>query len=103
MNKKKVKTVKKWPEPKGFKEVQAFLGFANFYQKFIQGYSQTCTTLTKMTKKEQLFYWGHKQEEIFKKLKDKFILASILASFDPEKKIILETDASDQALESCLS
>ena len=39
MDNKKVKAIKKWPEPRNLKEVQAFLGFANFYQRFIQGYS----------------------------------------------------------------
>ena len=39
MDKEKVKAIKEWPEPKNLKEVQAFLGFANFYQRFIQGYS----------------------------------------------------------------
>ena len=38
----------------------------------------------------------------FQELKNKFISAPILASFDPEKRIILETDTSDQALGSCL-
>ena len=103
MDKKKVEAIREWPEPKNLKEVQAFLGFANFYQRFIQGYSQICTLLTKMTKKEQLFYWECKQREAFEKLKKKFISAPILASFDPERKIILETNASDQALGSCLS
>ena len=56
-----------------------------------------------MTKKEQPFYWECEQREAFEKLKKKFILAPILASFDPERKIILETDALDQALGSCLS
>ena len=56
-----------------------------------------------MTKKEQPFHWECKQREAFEKLKKKFILAPILASFDPERKIILKTDASDQALGSCLS
>ena len=56
-----------------------------------------------MIKKEQLFYWGHEQEEAFKKLKNKFISASILASFDPKKKIILKTKVLDQALGLYLS
>ena len=103
MDKKKVKAIKKWPEPRNLKEVQAFLGFANFYQSFIQRSSQICTPLTKMTKKEQPFHWEYEQREAFEKLKKKFILALILASFDLERKIILKTDASDQALGSCLS
>ena len=103
MDDEKVKAIREWPEPRNLKEVQAFLGFANFYQRFIQRYSQICTPLTKMTKKEQPFHWEYEQREAFEKLKKKFILAPILASFNPERKIILETNASDQALGSCLS
>ena len=103
MDNEKVKAIREWPEPRNLKEVQAFLGFANFYQRFIQEYSQICIPLTKMTKKEQPFHWEYKQREAFEKLKKIFTLAPILASFDPERKIILETDASDQALGSCLS
>ena len=103
MDNEKVKVIREWPEPRNLKEVQAFLGFANFYQRFIQRYSKICTPLTKMTKKEQPFHWECEQREAFEKLKKKFILAPILASFNPERKIILKIDASDQALESCLS
>ena len=103
MDNEKVKAIRKWPEPRNLKEVQAFLGFANFYRRFIQGYSPICTPLTKMTKKEQSFYWECKQREAFEKLKKKFILAPILASFNLERKIILKTNASNQALGSCLS
>ena len=103
MDDKKVKAIREWPEPRNLRDVQTFLGFANFYRRFIQRYSQICTPLTKMTKKEQPFHWECKQREVFEKLKKKFILAPILASFDPERKIILKTDASDQALGSCLS
>ena len=103
MDDKKVKAIREWPEPRNLKKVQAFLGFANFYRRFIRGYSQICTPLTKMTKKEQLFHWECKHREAFEKFKKKFISAPILASFDPERKIILETNASDQALGSCLS
>ena len=45
MDKEKVNTIRKWPEQKNFKKVQAFLRFANFYQIFFQRYSQICTPL----------------------------------------------------------
>ena len=35
MDQKKVKVITEWPKPKNLKEIQAFLGLANFYQKFI--------------------------------------------------------------------
>ena len=104
MDKKKVKANREWPEPRNLKEVQVFLGFANFYQRFIQGYSQICTPLTKMTKKEQSFHWECEQREAFEKLKKKIYIGThfgIIWSW--EKNIILKTDASNQALESCLS
>ena len=56
-----------------------------------------------MTKKEQPFHWKCEQRAAFEKLKKKFISAPILSSFDPERKIILKTDTSNQALGSCLS
>ena len=73
MDNEKVKAVREWPKPRNLKEVQAFLGCANFYQRFIQRYSQICTLLTKMTKKEQPFHRECKQREAFKKLKKKFL------------------------------
>ena len=102
MDQEKVEAVTEWPEPKNLKEVQSFLGFANFYQRFIQDYSKVVTPLTTLTKKEQPFNWEKEQQDALHELKKKFIFASILASFDPEKNIILETNASNQALGSGL-
>ena len=48
-----------------------------------------------MTKNKQPFHWECKQREAFEKLKKKFILAPILASFNPERKIVFKTDALD--------
>ena len=40
MNDSKVKAIKEWPTPKTVKGVHSFLGLANFYQRFIEGYAQ---------------------------------------------------------------
>ena len=69
MDQEKVKTVTEWLEPKNLKEVQAFLGFANFYWRFIQGYSKVVTLLMTLTKKEQPFKWEKKQQDVFHGLK----------------------------------
>ena len=55
MDPNKVTAIQEWPEPKTVKEVQAFLGFANFYRWFIEKYSQKATPLTNLTKKDQPF------------------------------------------------
>ena len=102
MDDTKITAVQDWPTPKNLNEVQSFLGFANFYQQFIKKYSRTAVPLTELTKKEETFTWGNSQERVFQELKEKFTSAPILASFDPGQQIIIETDASDQALGSCL-
>ena len=55
MDPSKVTAIAEWPEPKTVKDVQSFLGFANFYQRFIEKYSQKVTPLTNLTKKGATF------------------------------------------------
>jgi hypothetical protein len=102
MDPKKVEAVREWPTPKTVKDVQSFLGFANFYRKFIKGYSNTTAPLTEITKQEIGFHWDRKQKEAFEKLKKDFTSAPMLMMYDPEKKLRMETDASDYALGAVL-
>jgi hypothetical protein len=51
MSEKKVATIQDWTPPKKVKDVQSFLGFANFYRRFIEGFSKVCRPLTELTKK----------------------------------------------------
>ena len=46
----KIEIVKDWPEPKSVRNIQVFLGFANFYQQFIQSFSRIAALLTSMLK-----------------------------------------------------
>ena len=50
MKAKRIEIVKDWPEPKSVHNIQVFLGFANFYWQFIQGFSRIATPLTLMLK-----------------------------------------------------
>ena len=50
MEVKKIEIVKDWPEPKSVCNIQVFLGFANFYRQFIQGFSKIATLFTLMLK-----------------------------------------------------
>ena len=49
MDKEKVKVIQDWPEPQKVKDVQSFLGFANFYRRFIHDYSNIVVPLTHLT------------------------------------------------------
>ena len=55
MDQEKISTVQEWKEPTTVKEVQSFLGFANFYRRFIQGYSKLTRSLNDLTKKSEKF------------------------------------------------
>ena len=92
-----------WPVLKNVKEVQSFLGFMNFYRKFIEKYSKIASPLMELTRKDQKFEWSPEAQKAFDELKKRFTSQPILMSFDPEKPIMLETDASDGAIGACIS
>jgi hypothetical protein len=99
----KVATILDWAAPSSVKETQSFLGFANFYRRFVKGYSAIAAPLTELTKKDQDFAWNNKAQIAFDALKVAFTQAPILLTFDPEKEIVVETDSSDYALGAVLS
>ena len=103
MDSAKVKTILEWKPPRNVKDVQVFLGFANFYRKFIKGYSKITEPLTRLLRKDTKFLWSEKTQSAFDTLKTAFTSAPILTHFNPERPIILETDASDYALAGILS
>ena len=72
MDAKKVEGVTSQPTPTNKKEVQSFLNFANFYRKFIKGYSKVASPLTDLTRNETVFHQTKKAEEAFCKLKKLF-------------------------------
>src|SRR2546429_5360607 len=102
MSEEAVKEIKEWKAPKNVKEVQSFLGFANFYRKFIKLYSKICAPLMDLTKKGLPWKWIHRCEAAFKCLKERFTSTPILAHFHHEHQKHLETDASDLAKGSIL-
>jgi len=103
MSQEKVKAVLDWEIPRSLTEVQSFLGFANFYRRFIQDYSRVARPLTKLTKKTDKWTWNEEAETAFKDLKQRFTTAPILAHFDAQRPVLIETDASDFAIGAVLS
>src|SRR5882672_8046400 len=96
-------TVSAWPTPTNLKAVQAFLGFANFYRRFIVGFSDIVIPLIRLTRKDTHFSWGPDQTKAFGALKHAFTTAPILAHFNPDNPIVVETDASDYAIAAIIS
>lgn len=103
MDTKKPKGVQEWETPKTVKDIQAFIGFANFYRRFMRDCSKICSPMTALTKKGNEFNWTPFCDQAFQFLKNAFTTAPILMHFDPEKQIIVETDASDYVSTAVLS
>jgi len=104
MSDRQVKSVHNRAHPRSVKEVQIFLGFANFHRRFIKDFSTVCNAITEMLKENlKDFHWGREQEEAFEELKKRFTTAPILSHFYPGRKTVVETDASDFVLECVLS
>jgi transposase InsO family protein len=99
----KTSVIRAWPAPTNLKGVQSFLGFANFYRRFIPDYSTIAAPLVALTRKSVPFIWDSKTTNAFNTLKLAFIQAPTLAHFNPEFRCIVETDASDYAIAAILS
>ena len=103
MDPDKLATIKTWETPKKLSDVQAFIGFANFYRRFVRDFSKLTRPLVNLTKKDVPFKWTPECEAAFQALKATFTEAPVLAHFNWAKEIILETDASDYVSAGVLS
>ncbi|KAG5727749.1 hypothetical protein E4T56_gene20776 [Termitomyces sp. T112] len=103
MDPAKVDTILNWPSPRNIKEVQSFLGFANFYRRFIDNYSGITKPLNRLTWKDTPWDWDSKCQSIFLLLKKAFTSAPVLCHFDPSLLIMLKCDASDYTIAGILS
>jgi transposase InsO family protein len=99
----KVAGVAQWPAPTNKKEVQSFLGFTNFYRRFIASFSEIARPLFDLTKKDINFVWGIREEEAFTKLKTSVTSSPVLVLPDPDRPYRLEADGSGVATGAVLS
>ena len=98
MEEEKVKGVLDWPAPQCIKDVQKFLGLANYYHRFIKGFASIARPLYDMVKKDKKWDWTEKQEEAFRVLKERFTKEPVLAAPDLDKKMRIEVDALDYTM-----
>jgi len=104
MSESKDMSVMNWSAPRSVTEVEIFIGFANFYRRFIKDFSKICTPITERLKGDKTrFHWGPKQDEAFTELKKRFVTAPILEHFYPDRETVVATDASNFALGCVLS
>jgi len=103
MDEEKLSGVLEWPVPTKVKQVQAFLGFVNFYQRFIENFAKMSKPLSDLTKKDSTWTWGKEQQSAFEALKKAFTTAPVLRIPNDKDSFKLSTDASDFATGAVLS
>ncbi|KAI2651181.1 Transposon Tf2-9 polyprotein [Labeo rohita] len=104
MDQKKVQAVAEWPQPQTVKEMQRFLGFANFYRRFIKNYSLLSAALTSLLRgTKKTLTWTPAAETSFQWLKEAFTSAPILRHPNPDLPFIVEVDAANLGVGAVLS
>ncbi|GJP37618.1 hypothetical protein CLOM_g22008 [Closterium sp. NIES-68] len=99
---KKVEAVRTWKTPENVKELQQFLGFANYYNRFVPQYAKLAAPLTDLLKKNTPYKWEPQHQEAVEQLKQALTSALVLVLQDPERDYVIEADASDQAVGAVL-
>ena len=94
----KIEAIKSWPIPRTVRQVRSFVGLANFYRKFIKGFSEIAKPLTELTKKDVPFNWKDEQNEAMKRLKRALCTTPVLLLPDLTKPFVVHADASNFAL-----
>ncbi|XP_056094233.1 uncharacterized protein LOC130072931 [Rhinichthys klamathensis goyatoka] len=94
MDEGKARAVLEWPQPATLKELQRFLGFSNFYRRFIRNFSSVANPLTSLIKKGiNRLPWNGSATQAFHHLKQRFATAPILSYSDPQRPFVVEVDA----------
>jgi len=99
----KVAGVREWPTPESRTDVQAFVGFVNFYRRFIQDFSTIARPFFDLTRSDHAWNWGTKEQEAFECLKMAVTTAPILVSPQDLEPFCIEADSSDFASRAVLS
>jgi len=99
----KLRGITEWPAPRNLRQLRSFLGFGNFYQRFIHHYSNLTKPLNELLQKKTKWNWSPRQEDAFVTLKEWFASEPVLMMPDQGKPFILECDASKYASGAILS
>jgi hypothetical protein len=99
----KVAIVRGWKIPTSVKGVQSFLGFCNFYRRFIRNYSKISRALHRLTKKDRQFIWSPDCQAAMNALKQALTSAPVLRYYNPTLRTRVETDASDEVVAGVMS
>ena len=103
MDPSKIEVLRDWRRPTNIHELRSFLGLANFYRKFVRGFSEIAHPLHQITKVKRAFEWQTDQQDAFNLLKHRLCTAPVLAMPNLQLPFEVEADASGHALGAVLT
>ena len=101
----KTAVIEQYPEPKKLKELRAFLGLANYYNRFIPNFAEIADPLFKLTRKGEKYVFAEEQKKAFQCLKQRLTSAPVLMypKLDIPFELDIQTDASGIAMGAVVS
>ena len=98
----KTSIIDNWEPPRTVKGIQSFLGFCNFYRRFIKDYRRVAKPLLRLVRKETPFVFDSTCLQAFRELKRRLVSTLLLVYHDPVRPQRMETDASDRVIAGVL-
>ncbi len=99
----KTQGVRTWEAPTNLTEARGFVGFLNFYRRFIKGFSKLARPLHNLTKKGVTWRWTHIEQKAFDKLKEAVANEPVLLFPQLAKPFEMEVDVSTIAIGAVLN
>src|SRR6266702_3474819 len=98
MDLKKIEAIVNWQDLKNVIGLRLFLGFYNYYRRFIKRWLDKIKLFIRMMKKDEPWKWDDNKKRLFKEIKEKFIEELILKIYQPRLLIKVEINILDFVL-----
>lgn len=98
----KIAAIRGFPRPANVRQLRSFIGLANYYRNFVEGYARLCRPLNALLSKTAVWLWTPDHENAFERIKDALCSAPVLCHPDSQRRFTVQTDASDVAVGAVL-